>query len=209
MAVVSPAAAAQKVYVPERSWTDDWEFPVTIADWGWECSGDLWFGGSASSDLWLWYPNSVDTTNPDEYMPDGRAWPWIRGLEKTKGTYYFSTGEGRTGKVISGWFKTRTRLHRHHLGDPYPEFDATPPAGVDLETFRATTTGVFDHLRHPRVGWIWRMVGIEKALLTVTVQHRESEGPDDVDWQLISYQGTESYKDHKICKVFGMEYIEP
>lgn len=200
----APAAAAQKVFVPEHSGSWQFEVPVTADEWGWECSKQIYFGERGSSKLWLWYKNGVKKR---EMQPDGRAWPWIRGLVKDQAVYYFSTGKGKTGKVIRGWLRTRTRLHDHHLGGRYP-FGVPWPKGVDLETWKTTATGVFDSLRHRKVGWIWRSMGVEKAKLTVYQQNRQPED-DFVDWQQLSFKGPNVYNDKKVCKALGLDYVGP
>lgn len=201
-----PATAAQKVFVPERS--DSWEFEEQVVagpgewDWQWECSEPVYFGMKGSAKVWLWYRDGV---KKQDMQPDGQAWPWIRGEVKVRTTYYFSTRENEGGKVIRGWSSTTTRMYRHHLGDAYP-MGVYRPVGVDLETWKETTTGVFDSLRHRKVGWIWHSVGIEKGTQSVVQQNREPD-PDWVEFEQDSFRGSDTYDDHKICKALGLDYV--
>lgn len=81
LAVAASAAASEKVYVEQSSGPYTFEGPV---EWiGFECTGPLFFGFNGRADLWLWYPNDVDE---DEMMPEDRAWPWVKGLIKDRGT---------------------------------------------------------------------------------------------------------------------------
>jgi hypothetical protein len=62
----------------------EFETPVSIADgWFFECSGQIHYGGYGTNKLWLWYANDVE---PADMMPEGIAWPWLKGQYLAEGS---------------------------------------------------------------------------------------------------------------------------
>ncbi len=206
LVLAAPAAANQKVYIDELSGPWDWESPVT--DFGWACSEPVYIGAYGTSDLWLWYGNDVDVTKKAEYMPDGRAWPWIDALTKDRGVAYASTGQGMTGTVVSAKYGSTTRGYDHHLGDPYP-FDVPYPPGVDLETWRFSVEGLTFNLRGPG-GVIYHEAGHGTGTATVIEQNHQPEG-DEVAYEPDPNgpSGTSRWNDPKLCEALGLEYLGP
>ena len=125
LVVAAPAAANQRVLMAPFTGPYDFETPVSIADgWDFECSGQIYYGGYGTNSLWLWYANGVDEA---DMMPEGRAWPWIKGQYDAQGVDYFSSLPDMGGLVASGKYKTTTHQYDHHLG--------TPGDPADLETW--------------------------------------------------------------------------
>ncbi|MEX1343600.1 MAG: hypothetical protein AB1Z63_02895, partial [Candidatus Limnocylindrales bacterium] len=86
LAVAAPAAANEKVYIPEHSGEWSFEEPVSYAGgWDFQCTGPVFYGGYGSYDLWLWYENGLTEA---QMKPEGRAWPWIKGQGVAKGLDY-------------------------------------------------------------------------------------------------------------------------
>jgi hypothetical protein len=206
LALAAPAAANQRVYIDELSGPYEWESAIT--DFGWACSEPVYIGGYGTSDLWLWYGNDVDVTKKAEYMPDGRAWPWIDALTKDRGVVYASTGADMTGTVISTKTASTTRGYDHHLGDPYP-FDVRNPDGIDLETWRYSVEGLTFSLRGPG-GVIYHEAGHGTGTATVIEQNHQPEG-DEVAYESDPNgpHGTSRWNDPKLCEALGLEYVAP
>lgn len=204
--LAGPAAANQKILIEDMSGPYSWEVRVTIADFGWQCSGPLYFGGQGTSTLWLWYASDVA---PADLHPDGRAWHWIKGLTVDRGVFYASTGAGRTGKVLSGKVASTTHVSDHHLGGVYP-FDVPYPAGVDLETWKETLTGRTLSLYIPGQGVVFHESGSITGTSTVIEQNRQPEGdevifePDGREWR-----GRQLYDLEGLCAHFGYSLVEP
>ena len=185
-----PAAANEKVHIPMFS--EEWgPFEEMIPD----CDGPVYYGGYGKFDLWLTYKNGLTEA---EQMPDGVAWPWIKGRGVSQGFDYFSSGEGMSGKVISGKWKVIDHQNRHHLG--------TPGDPNDRESWRVTTTGKGWGIQAPGYGTVFHVAGKDRGTVTVTQVpgpfDELSYEPDDPDrW----HQGKETFDVESLCAYFGFE----
>ena len=216
MALAAPAAANSKVVVDE--WDDPgFEFPVNLADpWittcdfdpsgpafvceAWACGKEtIYYGGANKGSVTLWYPKSVDTTNPAEYMPDGEAWPWKRGRVENSGLDYFSTGSGKTGKVVSGKFRANTQLTNHHLGGDPNYID-------DPETWTEQVTGNLWGIKAQGAGNVFFEAGNYRQKAIV-------ENPGDPDGfpffeEVRPFKGNSNFDGEAVCEYFGYGYEE-
>ena len=194
LAMTAPAAANEKVYIPEHS--DSWTFEVPVSfgeGWDFQCTGPVYYGGRGSYDLWLWYKNGLTEA---QKKPEGRAWPWIKGRGVAKGLDYFSSKPGMRGKVISGKFKTIDHQYRHYLGSPYPT--------DDLEWWKVTTTGKNWGINAPGYGPIFHESGNQKATMTVV---KQVPGPFDwVEWVADrEFRGNQTFNVDRLCAYFGFK----
>lgn len=201
LALAAPAAANEKVWIPEHSGEWAFEEPISIAaGWDFQCSGSVYYGGYGSYDLWLWYPNGLSEA---EMKPEGRAWPWIKGQGIGQGLDYFSSQPDMGGKVISGKWKVTDHSDRHYLGSPYPT--------DDLETWRLTMTGKAWGIQAPGYGTVFHVSGKERGTVTVIEQvpgpyDLTTYDPDDPErW----HQGNETYDVEALCAYFGYEAVYP
>ena len=96
-------------------WRSPWYFGAN-----WACTKDIDYQVTGDSSLWLWYANSVDTTDPVEYMPADAAWPWIKGMAKNGGVDSFFANEGMTGRMVAAKFDNTVHLSDHYLGGTGP-----------------------------------------------------------------------------------------
>mgnify|MGYP001815203172 FL=1 len=190
-----PAAANEKVHIQEFS--EEWEAPEEMIP---DCTGPVYYGGYGKGDLWLWYRNGLTA---DEQMPDGVAWPWIRGKGVAQGLDYFSSGPGMTGKVITGKWKVTDHMNRHHLG--------TPGDPNDLESWRVTTTGKGWGIQAPGYGTVFHVAGKDRGTITVVEQvpgpyDPITYEPDDPErW----HQGKVEFDVESLCAYFGFEVAAP
>ena len=84
----------------------EFETPVSISDGSFsECSGQIYYGGYGSNKLWLLSTNDVE---PADMMPEGIAWPWLKGQYLGEGVDYFSSEANMDGEVVSGKYKVTT-----------------------------------------------------------------------------------------------------
>jgi hypothetical protein len=51
-------------------------------------------------------------------MPEGRAWPWVKGKFKDRGTDYFAANEAMTKKVLAGKYLGNGHIYDHVVGNP-------------------------------------------------------------------------------------------
>ena len=198
LVMAAPAAANEKVYIPEHS--DEWAFeePISLATgWDFQCTGPVYYGGSGKYDLWLWYKNGLSEA---EKKPEGRAWPWIKGRGVAQGLDYFSSKPNMSGKVISGKFKTIDHQNHHYLGSPYPT--------DDLEWWKVTTTGKNWGIQAPGYGTIFHQSGNQKATMTVV---KQVPGPFDwVEWVADrEFRGNATFDVEALCAYFGHEVVYP
>ena len=201
LALAGPAAANQKMWSPMFSDTYAFEEPVAIANgWDFECSGPVYSGGYGESNTWFWYPNKVDLTDPDEYMPEGVAWPWTKVLSEAKGVDYFSSAPGMKGKVASGRYRTTTHNYDHHLG--------TPGDPNDPEWWHETFVGKNWGIQLPRFGTVFHESGNLKGKVTVVEQ---VPGPYDITEYvpLRDWSGNQTFDVEQLCAFFGYEAVYP
>lgn len=201
LVLAAPAAANQKMWMPMFSGPYAFEEPVSIANgWDFECSGQIHYGGYGEGNVWLWYPKGVDLTDPDEYMPDGVAWPWIKGLSEVKGVDYFSSAPDMKGKVASGKFRTTTHMYDHHAG--------TPGDPDDLEWWHETWVGKDWGLQLPGFGTVFHGSGNLKGKVTVIEQ---LPGPYDITEYvpLRDFRGNQTFEVEELCAFFGYEAVYP
>ena len=209
LVLAAPAAANQKTYMPELSGA--WQFEQVIdtstceydSDQGWvgwcepwQCTGPVYHGGYGSNDFWLWYPNSVDTSDPDEYMPGGAAWPWIRGEQVLQGLAYFSSAPGMGGTVISGEWKLTDNITKHHLG--------TRDDPSDPESWQVETSGRLYSIQAPGYGTVAHQSGSRKG--TVYVYEQVPGSPEQV-WVSDGreWRGNYTFDAEALCAFFGFE----
>lgn len=190
LAMAAPAAANQKVFIDEFSGSDEFVVEVSFAnpEWfaDWECSKTIYYGGTWKGNLWLWYPNSVDTTNPDEYMPDDRAWPWIKGKADGGGLDYYSTTPNMSGKVISGKYKSTTRLYDHVIGNP--------------ESWKLQDAGKFWGVNAPGKGTVFHDSGNFRGMNTIVFEN--GEVVDEI-FEFISSHGSSIFDEAEVCDSLG------
>lgn len=201
LVLAAPAAANQKVWIADFSGPYEFEVPVAIADgWDFECSRQIYYGGYGESNLWLWYQQGVDTADPDEYMPEGRAWPWIKGLNEVKGVDYFSSAPEMGGKVASGKFRTTTHNYDHHLG--------TPGDPNDLEWWYEKSVGKNWGIQLPGYGTVFHESGNVIGQSTVVQQ---VPGPyDEVVWEEVrAWRGNQTFDSEELCAFFGYDVVFP
>jgi hypothetical protein len=201
LALTVPVAANQKMWMADFSGPYAFEVPVSIADgWFFECSQAIYYGGYGESDLWFWYPNRVDISDPDEYMPEGVAWPWIKGIVGAKGVDYFSSVPDMEGKVASGRYRTTTHLYDHHAG--------TPGDPTDLEWWHETWVGKNWGIQLPGYGTVFHESGNLKGKVTVVAQ---VPGPYDITEYapLRDYRGNQTFDAEELCAFFGYDAIFP
>ena len=142
LALAAPAAAAQKVWIPEFSGEWEWVEEVSLSNgWDFECTEPIWYKGDFKGDLWLWYPNSVDEA---DMMPEDEPWPWTRGMAKNKGVDTFASNEDISGKVLRSTLRLTTRMYDHEING-------------NNETWRETLTGeilgISSGAFQGRIGW--------------------------------------------------------
>jgi hypothetical protein len=201
LVLASPATAHQKVWMPEFSGSYQWEAQVSIADgWDWQCSGIIYEGGYGRTDFWLWYPNGVDTTDPAAYMPEGRAWPWIKGQTKGTGVDYFSSKPGMEGKVAAGKWTWTDQVSEHHPG--------TPGSKTDLESWKETMAGKMWGIQLPGYGTVFHQSGGGASIVTVIEQ---VPGPYDTtaSQELRPFHGNSTFDVRQLCAFFGFEAVFP
>ena len=190
LAMAAPAAANQKVFIEEFSGADAFEVEVSFSNPEWfgpfECAKPIYYGGTWKGNLWLWYPKSVDTTNPDEYMPVGRAWPWIKGKADNSGTDYFSTRPNKSGKVISGKYKGTTRLYDHVIGNP--------------ESWKFQDTGKFWGVNAPGKGTVFHESGNFRGMNTIVFENGEIV---DEIFDFIRFRGNSIFDEAAVCDALG------
>jgi hypothetical protein len=210
LVLAGPAAANQKTYMPELSGA--WEFEQVIDtstcaydpvldEWvgwcePWQCTGPVYYGGWNTVDFWLWYPNSVDTTDPDEYMPANRAWPWITGQQVIQGLTYFSSAPGMGDEVISGAWKLSDNITKHHLG--------TRNDPNDPESWQVLTSGRLWSIQAPGYGTVAHQSGSRKG--TVYVVEQVPGDPQQV-WvgDGREWRGNYTFDAEALCAFFGFE----
>ena len=190
LAMAAPAAANQKVWIEEFSGSDEFEVEVNFDNpfwWeDWECSKPIYYGGTWTGNLWLWYPNDVDTTDPAEYKPSDRAWPWIKGRADNYGLDYFSTKPSMSGKVISGKYKGTTRLYDHVIGNP--------------ESWKFQDAGKFWGVNAPGAGTVFHESGNFRGMNTIVFEN--GEVVDEI-FDFIRFRGNSIFDVEEVCEVLG------
>jgi hypothetical protein len=187
MSLAAPAAASEKVVVPEFTGSDEFEVLVSFANPDWfgpfQCSGDIYYGGSAVFELTLWYKNGET-----DKFPEGKAWPWIKGRNTVHGIDYFSAGPNMSGKVASGKFKTTTQLSNHTLGNP--------------ETWSESNSGKNWGIQIPGAGTVHHESGNFRG--TVQVTHVPGQDPI-FDFFPIGFNGNSTFDFEELCAYFGFD----
>jgi hypothetical protein len=198
LVLAAPAAANQRVLMAPFTGPYDFETPVSIADgWDFECSGQIYYGGYGTNSLWLWYANDVDEA---DMMPEGRAWPWIKGQYDAQGVDYFSSLPDMGGLVASGKYKTTTHQYDHHLG--------TAGDPNDLETWTQTMTGKNWGIQLPGYGTVFHESGNLKSRATVIGQVPGPYDPiETVD--LRPWRGNQTFDIRELCDFFGYDAVFP
>jgi hypothetical protein len=193
LALAAPAAADQKVHVAQ--WSGPYEFEGPVEWIGFECTGPLFFGFYGRGDLWLWYPNDLAE---DEMFPEDRAWPWVKGLIKDRGTFYFSSEEDMGGTVLSGDFAYQTHQYDHHLGNP-------SDLANDPETWIAMQTGTDLNIKAPGYGTVVHSSGNVVYKMLVTEYNEYPEQDVFGDEGLRPFRGNQTYDAEELCAFFGYE----
>ena len=174
LVLAAPAAANQKVFIEEESgpFTFPPDGPVTVnkdneiwrSPWyfgaNWACTKDIYYQVSGDSSLWLWYANSVDTTNKDEYMPADAAWPWIKGMAKNGGLDAFYANQDMTGQMVAAKFTNTVHLSDHYLGGTGPD---------DPETWQEQVSGKFWGINLPGEGIVFHESGTWRYVMSVVL----------------------------------------
>jgi hypothetical protein len=213
----APAAANSKVVVDEwddedfYEWmidstnpfiTDCGPFDPTIGPFGgwvcegWVCGDDtIYAGNKAKGSLTLWYPKSVD---PAEYMPEGEAWPWKKGQIRDSGVDYFSTGEAKTGKVVSGKYGVTIKMRDHHLG-------GDPDYLTDPETWMEQLTGKTWGITAPGVGNLFFEAGNHRYKITLQYPGLDFLAESE---ELRPWKGNSNLDGEGLCAYFGYGYEE-
>jgi hypothetical protein len=219
LAMAAPAAANEKVKIDMFSGGPFWFFtPVDVTTctgppfwegWcaNWECVGRddenerIHYSNSWTGALWLWYPKSVDTTDPAEYMPDGEAWPWIKGKSKGSGIDAFSSAPEMGGKVISGKYKINSRMYDHVIANP--------------ETWTTQDTGRFWGINVPGKGNLLHESGNFRYTTKITFV----PGEDPIEeGDFLRFRGNSTLYDHdadelktetfeELCDYFDMDLV--
>ena len=102
-------------------------------------------------------------------MPDGVAWPWIKGLTEWQGVNYFSSEPEMKGKVASGKGRTTTHSYDHHAG--------TPGDPSDLESWHEDLGRHERASKLPGYGTVFHQSGNQKGMTFVVEQ---VSGPFDI-----------------------------
>jgi hypothetical protein len=173
------------------------EMPVAIADgWDFQCSETIYYGGYGEGNLWFWYPDDVDLSDPDEYMPEGVAWPWIKGISESQGVDYFSSARDMEGKVAAGKYRVTTHLYDHHAG--------TRGDRNDLEWWHETFVGKNWGIQLPGSGTVFHESGNQKGVTTVVEQ---VPGPFDITEYvpLRDMRGNQTFDAEELCAFFGYD----
>jgi hypothetical protein len=194
MAMAAPAAADQKVLIPPP-YSDKGSFKVMVSDtnpewteWNdWACTDPIWYYAEWDSKLWFWYPNSVDTSNPDEYMPMGEAWPWKRGMGKNKGLDVFASNEDLSGKVLRSTLRLTDRLYDHKVNG-------------NVETWKVKTSGKDWNLTAPGVGPVFKSVGNWRGTATFILP----DGPFSFS-DFVAHGPEDFYDTDALCEYFGAD----
>lgn len=207
LVLAGPAAANQKVLIPDFSTdgTYTWQEEVSLANpgWGegWECRGPggerLWYNGAWNGSFWLWYKNSVDTTDPNEYRPTDRPWPWIKGEAKGSGVDTYSTLPDKGGKVLSGKYNSVERFYDHEWTQ-------------DWEKWHYQRTGKYFGINAPGMGTVFHESGNLRFTLEQFFENGEFVGDDLYDYRWV---GNSSFGDpffgdntaavEELCDYFG------
>jgi len=209
----APTAANSKVVVD--SWDDPgFEEPINlgnpfIVDCQFDASGPafvceawacgeqtIYYGGNGTGHVTLWYPKGVDTTNPAEYMPEGRAWPWKQGRLENQGLDYFSTGEDMTGKVVSGKFHMSVRLSDHYLG-------GDPNYVDDPETWTEQVSGKTWGIKAPGAGNLFFQAGNYRYQV---IQENPGTDIEPGSEELRPWKGNQNLDAEGLCEYFGYGY---
>jgi hypothetical protein len=182
LAMATPAAADQKVWVEEFAFEDAWVEEVSLSNgWDFECAKPIWYKGKFRNDLWLWYPNNVDEA---DMMPADGPWPWTRGMVKNKGVDTFASNEGFSGKVLRSTLRLTTKLYDH-------EIDGS------AESWKEKLTGKDWNLSAPGYGWIFKLVPNVRYTVDII----------DGEWYFSDFvpKGTtvEVYDNDALCDFFG------
>ena len=201
LVLAAPAAANQKMWMADFSGPYAFEGPVSIADgWFFECSHAIYYGGYGDGNLWFWYPNGVDLNDPAEYMPEGVAWPWIKGRSESQGVDYFSSAPDMKGTVASGKYRVTTHLYDHHPG--------TPGDPDDREWWHETFVGKNWGIQLPGSGTVFHESGNQKGMTTVVEQ---VPGPFDITEYvpLRVVRGNQTFDAEELCAFFGYDAVFP
>ena len=212
LVLAAPAAANQEVYMPEFSgaWgveqvidtgTCEYDPDLGWVGWcePWQCTGPVYNGSYGSNDLWLTYPNNVDTTDPAEYMPDGMAWPWTAGRAIWQGFIYFSSAPEMGGTVVSGKWKVTDNVTKHHLG--------TPGDPNDLESWQVLTAGRLWSIQAPGYGTVAHQSGSQKGTVTVIEQVPGNNDPQEWVGDGRGWRGNITFDAEALCAFFGFEVV--
>ena len=186
LVLAAPVAALQKIKVFEYPF--DFEEPVSVAaGWDFECSGPQYYGGKGVEKFILWYPNNVT-----DFMPEP-VWPWVQGKFSAKGTDFFSTASGRSGKVVSGNCRSLTHIYDHDQSLP--------------ENWKEKTTGNYWGLTLPGMGPVFKESGQSSYLVTVIDQ---TPGAEVFVYDMLrEFRGKMVYDVEKLCGYFGYEPVFP
>jgi hypothetical protein len=201
LAMAAPAAANQKVWVEQESgsfvfppvggpavgeavnldnpfWTD----PMYFGN-DWACSEkDIFYQIKGKSDLWLWYPNNVAE---EDMMPDGEAWPWIKGKVKNSGTDYFAANADMTKKVISGKYNGQGRIYDHVVGNP--------------ESWKEQFSGKGWGLNIPGYGTVIHESGMGRGMVEVTFDAGEVV---DFKFTYLGFRGNQTFDYDELCAYY-------
>ena len=187
LALAAPAAADQKVWIPEVSGKDAWvaEVSTSNADWwyweGWACSKPIWYAGDFKHDLWLWYPNDVAAA---DMKPVGEAWPWTKGMARTKGTDTYASNRNFSGRVLRNKLRLTERMYDHRVNG-------------NIETWKVQLAGKDFNLTAPGAGPIFKSVGNWRYTVTYTLP----DGPMDFS-DFVKHGPEEFYDLDALCDYF-------
>ncbi|MFO7530947.1 MAG: hypothetical protein R6W93_00705 [Candidatus Limnocylindrales bacterium] len=200
MVLAAPAAAAQKVTILEEPFTfppdggvavdlsnDIWTNPEFFGN-DWACRDKvIYYQIIGKESLRLWYPNGVDTTDPDEYMPVGEAWPWTKGEYANSGTDYFAANEAMTNKVISGKYAWKSHVYDHVVDNP--------------ESWKERVTGKYWGINIPGYGTVIHVSGINRGEIRQVIDPSTGDITDFMYTDL-GFRGNSTFDYDELCDYY-------
>ena len=183
LVMASPAAAAKPylVFEGEDNFTGD---PVSIANWGFECTDPIWYGQrGVTESLKLWF---LKSDFPIPLDPDG--FPTIlpvKGKYERQGTDFFYN---EAGDEISGSYRLIVR-----------SFDFEQ-VSEDVATWKERTTGNLWGIQLPGNGNVFN----ESGNILWMVENFELVGESP-----LKYVGNATFDLEKLCGAFGYGVVLP
>ena len=181
LALAAPVAANKTVF-EFKDLPFGFEEQVDM-DIGWEfdCGkgNPLYYGSYGTESLKWWYAKGA---TPFED-------PWLKGQYRREGVDYFSTGPGKTGRVVSGAFGFTS-----HLYDP--DFSGGLPKWTE------TVSGKFWGINVPGYGPVFKEAGNIRQTAEVKYDPDLDEYYVDYAW-LRDMKGASKFDVEALCSILG------